>query len=110
MKFGKAEKDKENSSKPKFSKYSTKEKTIIAALTSLTMSFVFLLFGPVDIYANNMREFAFSFSDIIGLVALSFVIGFALLFGFLMLFNRYLLNMLSALAFSIIVASYFDNL
>lgn len=110
MKFGKAEKDKENSSKPKFSKYSTKEKAIIAALTSLTMSFVFLLFGPIDIYANNMREFAFSFSDIIGLVALSFVISFALLFGFLMLFNRYLLNMLSALAFSIIVASYFDNL
>lgn len=103
-------KNKTKKEKVAFEKYTVKEKVLMSALTSLTMSFVFLLFGPIDIYANNMREFAFAFSDIIGMVLLSFIIGFVVLFGFLMIFNRYFFNMLTALVFSVIVASYLDNL
>lgn len=93
-----------------FEKYTKKEKLLIASLTSFAVSFVFLLFGPIDIYANNMKEFAFTFKDVFPLAFGAFAISFVLMTGVLFLFNRHLLNVLSALLVSLIFASYFDNI
>lgn len=104
-------KTKNNSEKSKnlIEKYTLKEKLLMSGLTSLAVSFMFFLFGCIDIYANNMLEFAFTFSDIIGPVLLVFFAVWAALFAFLMIFNKGFLNIVTAVVFGIIIASYVNN-
>ncbi len=93
-----------------FEKYTFKEKLLISCLTGFTVSFVLCLFGPIDIYANNMQEFAFTFKDMALPVFLLFVgvaVGVAAL---LMCFQRFILNIISSLPLSLIVASIIEGI
>ncbi len=90
-------------------KYTLKEKLLMSGLTSLAVSFMFILFGCIDIYANNMLEFAFTFSDIIGPVLLVFFAVWAALFAILMIFNKGLLNIFTAFIYGLIISSYADG-
>ncbi len=101
---------KKDKKKIEFEKYSVKDKLFISCLTGFSTSFVLCFFGPIDIYANNLREFAFTFKDIIFpfiLVFLGVAVGIA---AVLMLFQRFFLNILSSIPFSVIIASLIDGM
>ena len=83
-------------SRAKMNKYTTKEKVLISALVSFVFSFIIFLFNPIDIVANNAQEFSFALSDIIGGILLSFFASFAILFAVLMIFNKYILNIITS--------------
>ncbi len=90
-------------------KYSVKERLLIAGLTGLAVSFMFFLFGTIDIYANNMAEFAFTFSDIIGPVLITFFVFWIVISAVVFVFNKAVLNIFTAGIFGMIIASYIDN-
>lgn len=94
----------------KMNKYTTKEKVLISALVSFVFSFIIFLFNPIDIVANNAQEFSFALSDIIGGVLLSFFASFAILFAVLMIFNKYILNIITSLLLSVFISDYIYNL
>lgn len=94
----------------KMNKYTTKEKVLISALVSFVFSFIIFLFNPIDIVANNAQEFSFALSDIIGGVLLSFFASFAILFAVLMIFNKYILNIITSLLLSFFISDYIYNL
>ncbi|MGN0457617.1 MAG: sulfatase-like hydrolase/transferase [Eubacterium sp.] len=93
---------------PKF-KYDNKERLTIASLCSFAVCFVFLFFGPLDIYSNNKEEFAFTFYDLILPVSLIFLAGFAVLTAILYLFKGKLLNILSSLILTTVLYLFLDN-
>ena len=97
-------------SRTKMNKYTTKEKVLISALVSFVFSFIIFLFNPIDIVANNAQEFSFALSDIIGGVLLSFFASFAILFAVLMIFNKYILNIITSLLLSVFISDYIYNL
>ena len=97
-------------SRAKMNKYTTKEKVLISALVSFVFSFIIFLFNPIDIVANNAQEFSFALSDIIGGILLSFFASFAILFGVLMIFNKYILNIITSLLLSVFISDYIYNL
>ena len=101
---------KKEKKKIEFEKYSIKEKLLISCLTGFAASFVLFLFGPIDIYANNMQEFAFTFKDIAAPVILLFFGVAILISGILMLLQRFALNVVSSLPFSLIIAGTLDNM
>lgn len=94
----------------KMNKYTTKEKVLISALVSFVFSFIIFLFNPIDIVANNAQEFSFALSDIIGGILLSFFASFAILFAVLMIFNKYILNIITSLLLSVFISDYIYNL
>ena len=101
---------KKEKKKIEFEKYTVKEKLLISCLTGFTASFILFLFGPIDIYANNMQEFPFTFKDIaMPIVALYLVVAVAIS-AILMLFQRFALNIISSLPFSMIIAGTLDNM
>ncbi len=91
-------------------KYTLKEKLLISCLTGFAVSFVLFLFGPVDIYANNMQEFAFTFKDIVLPILLQFVGVAVLISAFLMLFQKLFLNIVSAMILGIVLSGVVENL
>lgn len=97
-------------SSAKMNKYTTKEKVLISALVSFVFSFIIFLFNPIDIVANNAQEFSFALSDIIGGILLSFFASFAILFAVLMIFNKYILNIITSLLLSVFISDYIYNL
>ena len=97
-------------SRVKMNKYTTKEKVLISALVSFVFSFIIFLFNPIDIVANNAQEFSFALSDIIGGILLSFFASFAILFAVLMIFNKYILNIITSLLLSVFISDYIYNL
>lgn len=97
-------------SRAKMNKYTTKEKVLISALVSFVFSFIIFLFNPIDIVANNAQEFSFALSDIIGGILLSFFASFAILFAVLMIFNKYILNIITSLLLSVFISDYIYNL
>ena len=100
---------KKEKKKIEFEKYSLKEKLLISCLTGFAVSFVIFLFGPIDIYANNMQEFAFTFKDIALPLFLIFLAGGICITAVLMLFQRFLLNIISSIPVSLIIASIIDG-
>lgn len=97
-------------SRAKMNKYTTKEKVLISALVSFVFSFIIFLFNPIDIVANNAQEFSFALSDIIGGILLSFFASFAILFAVLMIFNKYILNIITSTLLSVFISDYIYNL
>lgn len=93
----------------KIEKYSLNQRALIAGLTALPVSFVFFLFGPIDIYANNMQEFLLTYNDIIGMFLLAFFISFVAMFALLMLLNKFALNIVSAILLSCLASTFIDN-
>lgn len=89
--------------------YSKKERLIIALLTSLTVSFIFILFGPVDIYANNKQEFAFTFSDFILPLLIIFFCAWTLLFLLLYIFKGKALNIAATGILSAVLAGFINS-
>lgn len=97
-----------NKQMPKF-KYEKKERLTIAALTSLAVTFVYLLYGPIDIYANNKEEFAFAFSDLALPVFLIFAASFVVLSAVLYLFKGKAINVISSALLSVMLYMFFDS-
>ncbi|MGN1122766.1 MAG: hypothetical protein ACI4RR_00360 [Eubacterium sp.] len=93
---------------PKF-KYEKKERLTIAALTSLAVTFVYLLFGPIDIYANNKEEFAFAFSDLALPVILIFLASFAVLSVLLYFLKGKVLNVITSVLLSLTLYMFVDS-
>ena len=89
-------------------KYSKKERALVSGLTSFLVSFIFILFGSLDIYANNFNEYLFSLSDFILPLLLVFVLCFIALFGLFFLFKGRGLNTITAVVISIMITCYFD--
>ncbi len=102
-------KEKKEKKKIEFEKYTLKEKLLISCLTGFTVSFVLILFGSIDIYSNNIKEFAFTFKDIALPLFLLFIGVAVLISAVLMLFQRIWLNILSSIPISIIISSYVCN-
>ena len=90
-------------------KYTAKERLLISSLTSLTISFIYILFGSIDIYANNYKEYLFSFSDFILPLLGVFALCFVALTLILWIFKGTILNILSCFIFSVIVWGYVDT-
>lgn len=94
----------------KTEKYTVKEKLLISVLVSLAVSFIAIIFNPIDIFANNAKELSFSVGDfvlpLLGCFALCFVTAFCLL----MIFNKILLNIITSSVLSVFIADYVYNL
>lgn len=89
--------------------YTKKEHLLIASLSSLTVSFIFLLFGPVDIYANNKQEFAFAFADFVLPLLLIFAGAWLAMSVALIVFRNRRINTVSSVLISAVVAGFIDN-
>ena len=53
-------KNKDGKSALKMEKYNIKEKLLISTLISFAASFMVFIFNPIDIFANNAKEFSFA--------------------------------------------------
>lgn len=103
-------KNKDGKSALKMEKYNLKEKLLISILISFAASFVIFIVNPIDIFANNAQEFSFALGDFILPLLLCFLVCFAAVFGFLMIFNKQLLNIFTSVILSIFASSYIYNL
>ena len=106
----KKKREKKERKRIEFEKYSLKEKLLISCLTGFAVSFVLFLFGPFDIYANNMQEFAFTFKDIAPMFLLLFLAFAVVISGLLMLLQRFALNIFSSIPISILFAGIIDGI
>ena len=61
-------------------KYALKDRIIIALLSSFTFSFIYFIFGPIDIFKNNFDEYLFSLGDFIVPLLVIFLLSFIILF------------------------------
>lgn len=89
-------------------KYSKKDRALIAALSSFTFLFIYLLFGPIDIFLNNFDEYIFSLNDFIGILLLLFVPLFIVFFSIIMFFKGTGTNIITSFILSFIVYGYID--
>lgn len=103
-------KDKDGKSALKMEKYNIKEKLLISTLISFAASFMVFIVNPIDIFANNAQEFSFALGDFILPLLLCFLVCFAAVFGFLIIFNKQLLNTFTSVILSIFASSYIYNL
>lgn len=94
----------------KTEKYTVKEKLLISALVSLTVSFIAIIFNPIDIFANNAKELSFSLGDFVLPLLGCFALCFVTAFCFLMIFNKILLNIITSSVLSVFIADYVYNL
>ena len=74
------EEEKNKTKKEKKFRYTLKDRIIIALLSSFTFSFIYFIFGPIDIFKNNFDEYIFSLGDFIGPLLIIFLFFFILLF------------------------------
>lgn len=91
-------------------KYSMKEKALIISLSLFTFLFIYLIFGPIDIFANNCDEYIFSFGDFIGPLLLLFITFFMLLFVIMMFFKGMGINIITSLMLTFIIYGYIDGI
>lgn len=103
-------KNKDGKSALKMEKYNLKEKLLISILISFAASFVIFIVNPIDIFANNAQEFSFALGDFILPLLLCFLACFVAVFGFLIIFNKQLLNIFTSVILSIFASSYIYNL
>ena len=75
----------DNREKHIYKGYTLREKWFVSLLLALFAPFSLCVFGPFEIYANNMSEFKFLLWDFWSLCAIIAVAAFALIFGTLML-------------------------
>lgn len=77
--------------------YSLKERLLISTLSAFTLVFVVMIFGPLDIFTNNIEEIPFNLGDFIyGLLPYVLIIFFFFA-AYLPLIKSTLINFLSAL-------------
>ena len=103
-------KNKDDKFALKMEKYNIKEKLLISTLISFAASFMVFIFNPIDIFANNAKEFSFALGDFILPLLLCFLACFVAIFGILMIFNKQLLNIITSVILSIFVSGYVYNL
>lgn len=103
-------KKREKKPKIKIDKYTLKEKVQICILVSFAASFIALIFNPIDIFANNFKELSFALKDFIFPLLGCFALCFLATFGILMIFNKHILNIVTAVGLSVFVSDYIYNL
>lgn len=89
--------------------YTKKERLLMAALTSLAVTFTYFLYGPIDIYSNNMAELAITFKDIILPVIIAFLFFFAAFTAVLYIFKSNAVNVATAAIISLFISGLIDN-
>ena len=73
-------------------KRSWKIRLPLAALCAFSCVFTFLIFGPCEIYAQNVQELSFSFSALLQVLLGAGALVFAALFGLLLLLRGKIFN------------------
>lgn len=85
--------------------YTLKERFFIRVLSSFTLVFVVMLFGPVNIFSNNVNEMPFRLADF-ATALFAYAIAVFLFFAvYLPLFKTTIINIMSALLLILPVAS-----
>ncbi len=100
---------KNKSKKLESVEYTKKERFLMAALTSLGVTFTYFFYGPIDIYSNNMAEFAVTFKDIFPLITAVFLISFAVMTSLLFLLKSHVMNIVTAMIMSLFISGVIDN-
>lgn len=96
-----AQKTGEATAKAKTPQFNFKERLLIAFLSVFSFVFVTLIFGPIDIFANNMNEMTFSFIDFFSIIAAVSVGLTAALSLYYSAIRSTLFNVLTAVTFAI---------
>ena len=89
-------------------KYSIKERIVIALLSSFTFLFIYLIFGPIDIYLNNFDEYVFSLNDFIVPLLLIFFSFFIMMPTLIALFRGVGINITTSFIMAFIIYGYID--
>ena len=90
--------------------YTLKERLIISILSAFTPVFVIMLFGPIDIFANNMNEMPFGFFDFFPGLLPYVLIVFIFFTAYLPFIKSTLINFPSALLLILPVCGCFQML
>lgn len=99
-------KEKKKIEKPK---YKFKDVLVLSMLTALALTVMFLLYGMIDFYANNMYELGFSFKEAILPILEVFITGFLIVFAICFVLSFKILNIVSSCVFSFIFTVYIFN-
>lgn len=81
----------------------------LAALCAFTCVFTFILFGPCEIYIQNMQDMTFSFHTLLPVLLLAGGTAFAALLTVLLLLRGRLFNYAVTLLFAVTLAGYLQG-
>ncbi|MCI9485435.1 MAG: sulfatase-like hydrolase/transferase [Lachnospiraceae bacterium] len=90
-------------------KRSWKIRLPLAALCAFSCVFTFLIFGPCEIYAQNVQELSFSFSALLQVLLGAGALVFAALFGLLLLLRGKIFNFVVSFLFAVTLAGYLQG-